>query len=154
MSFAWQMSRTRCAWYRADSGILRTAYTREICHSPRARFAGVAPGTSPQWYREACAAWIMRSSSSMVRFSCSMSRQVSLNSWAASSRPSVTDPVPGALFAVAEFAMETAYDPRRDHRYARHRVLPAGGAGPCVLRRRARYAVGGRGRRMAYIRAA
>jgi pimeloyl-ACP methyl ester carboxylesterase len=75
-----------------------TAPTLVICHSPRARFARVASGTRPQWYREACAAWIMRSSSATVRFSCSMSRQVSLNSWAASSRSLVTGLVPGALF--------------------------------------------------------
>jgi hypothetical protein len=43
----------------------------------------------------------MQSSSCLVRSDCSISRQVSLNNWTASSLVSVTLPVPGALFAIA-----------------------------------------------------
>ena len=52
--------------------------------------------------------WIMRSSSSRVRSSCSISRQVSLNNWAASSLASETLLVPGGLLVVAVVAFSSA----------------------------------------------
>src|SRR5439155_7506358 len=76
MPFSLHVARDRTAWYVAGSGRPRTEYTWDTCHSPIARFTAVP--TSPQWKRDACAAWIMRSSSAGVRL-FSRSRQTSLN---------------------------------------------------------------------------
>ena len=78
MPCRWQMSSTNRAWYRAGSARPSTQYTREHCQWLRAKFAGVP--TCSQWYAEACTWWTICASSSGVRSSFSMSRQVSLNS--------------------------------------------------------------------------
>ena len=76
-----QISRERWAWYSAGSGRRSNAYTWEICHSPIA--ASFGPPTTLQWYREAYAIWIMRSSSSFVRFFFAIKSHVELNNSAA-----------------------------------------------------------------------
>src|SRR5439155_7167305 len=76
-----QISRERWAWYSAGSGRRSNAYTWEICHSPIA--ASLGPPTTLQWYREAYAIWIIRSSSSFVRFFFAIKSHVEWNSSAA-----------------------------------------------------------------------
>src|SRR5438445_3820291 len=65
------------AWCVAGSSLRRTAYTWETCHSPIARFTGVP--TTPQWWRDAWAAWTIHSSSRFERRRLSRRRQTALN---------------------------------------------------------------------------
>src|SRR5579859_416856 len=84
MPSRWQMSSTFLAWKSAGSARPSTAYTREHCHSPRARRSG--PPIRIQWQVDAWAAWIISASSASVLVSSSSSVQTRLNRAAASCR--------------------------------------------------------------------
>src|SRR5439155_1184586 len=62
---------------RAEPRWEGTAETWRIWHSPIARFAGVP--TTPQWWRDAWAAWTIHSSSRFERRGLSRKRQTALN---------------------------------------------------------------------------